>query len=76
MLIETSGSNAEHDAAKLNEFLEAALADCVEDGVLAQDSAQASALWRLREGVGPACSTAGLVYKSRRARGRLQVLFR
>ena len=41
ILIETSGSNAEHDMAKLMSFLEEGVATgCVVDGVVAQDGAQ------------------------------------
>lgn len=64
VLIETSGSNSEHDSDKLNLFLDEVMTGgLVQDGVLAQDEAQAHALWTLREGVGPACSSLGLVYK-------------
>jgi len=64
VLIETSGSNADHDQEKLDGFLESVMGDgIVHDGVVAQDDTQMSALWQLREGVGPACGQAGLVYK-------------
>jgi D-2-hydroxyglutarate dehydrogenase len=64
MVVETSGSNAEHDRAKLDAFLESALeAGDVLDGTVAADTAQARALWRLREGVTEALVKAGAVYK-------------
>jgi FAD/FMN-containing dehydrogenase len=64
MVVETSGSNAEHDRAKLDAFLEAALeAGEVLDGTVATDTTQARALWRLREGVTEALVKAGAVYK-------------
>ncbi len=64
MVVETSGSNAEHDRAKLDAFLESALeSGDVLDGTVAADSAQARALWRLREGVTEALVKAGTVYK-------------
>jgi FAD/FMN-containing dehydrogenase len=48
ILIETSGSNAEHDMAKLMSFLEEGVATgCVVDGVVAQDGAQVPALLAL-----------------------------
>ena len=64
MVVETSGSCGEHDAAKLEAFLEAAMtAGEVLDGTVAADGAQAKALWRLREGVTEALVKAGAVYK-------------
>ena len=45
MVIETSGSNEEHDTEKLNAFLGGGLDDgTVLDGIVAQDGAQARAL--------------------------------
>ena len=64
MVVETSGSCGEHDAAKLEAFLEAAMAAGeVLDGTVAADGTQARALWRLREGVTEALVKAGAVYK-------------
>jgi (R)-2-hydroxyglutarate---pyruvate transhydrogenase len=63
-LIETSGSNAEHDGAKLEKFLEHVLGnDIVADGVLAQDESQKKSLWRWREGITEALGRWGGVYK-------------
>jgi FAD/FMN-containing dehydrogenase len=63
-LIETSGSNAEHDMAKLESFLENVMGEgIVADGVLAQDETQFQALWRWREGITEALSHLGGTYK-------------
>ncbi|KAL2753814.1 hypothetical protein ACRALDRAFT_1043946 [Sodiomyces alcalophilus JCM 7366] len=54
-LIETSGSNSDHDYEKLESFLEDVMSkEIVSDGVLAQDSTQAKSLWSWREGI-PEC---------------------
>ncbi len=63
-LIETSGSNAEHDTAKLEAFLESVMGDgIVEDGVVAQDETQVKALWTWREGITECLGHLGGVYK-------------
>ncbi|ODO02013.1 D-lactate dehydrogenase [Cryptococcus wingfieldii CBS 7118] len=63
-LIETGGSNAEHDEAKLTELLEHLLSnDLVMDGVLAQDTTQFHSIWALRELVPESAGKAGSVYK-------------
>ncbi|CAF9928289.1 MAG: hypothetical protein GOMPHAMPRED_004644 [Gomphillus americanus] len=63
-LIETSGSNAEHDSAKLETFLEHVMSqEIVSDGVLAQDETQAKELWKWREGVPECLGHWGGVYK-------------
>jgi FAD/FMN-containing dehydrogenase len=57
VLLETSGSSAEHDTAKLTTFLETIMTEgLVEDGVLAQDQRQLNDLWARREGIPEACS--------------------
>lgn len=54
-LIETSGSNGEHDYAKLEKFLEDVMGkEIITDGVVAQDETQLKALWSWREGI-PEC---------------------
>lgn len=64
VLIETSGSNKEHDEEKLNTFLENVMTDeLVLDGVVAQDETQARNLWQWREMVPEACGKGGGVYK-------------
>ncbi|KAI9047380.1 hypothetical protein LZ554_008826 [Drepanopeziza brunnea f. sp. 'monogermtubi'] len=63
-LIETSGSNAEHDNEKLEKFLEYVMEkEVVLDGVLAQDETQVKALWGWREGVPECLGHWGGVYK-------------
>ena len=63
-LVETSGSNSEHDSAKLEAFLEHVMGEgIVSDGVLAQDESQARALWGWREGITEALGHFGGTYK-------------
>lgn len=63
-LVETSGSNAEHDMAKLEGFLEHIMGEgIVADGVLAQDETQFQSLWRWREGITEALNHVGGTYK-------------
>ncbi|KAL8819183.1 MAG: hypothetical protein Q9223_002336 [Gallowayella weberi] len=63
-LIETSGSNAEHDSEKLQSFLEHVMEnEIVADGVQAQDESQIQSLWSWREGVPECLGHWGGVYK-------------
>jgi FAD/FMN-containing dehydrogenase len=63
-LIETSGSNAEHDMEKLEKFLEHVMSEeIVSDGVLAQDETQVKSLWGWREGITEALGHYGGTYK-------------
>ncbi|PKS10178.1 hypothetical protein jhhlp_001928 [Lomentospora prolificans] len=63
-LVETSGSNGEHDYAKLEAFLEDVMSkEIVLDGVVAQDESQVQTLWKWREGVPEALGHVGGVYK-------------
>ncbi|KAF9886760.1 hypothetical protein FE257_011137 [Aspergillus nanangensis] len=63
-LVETSGSNAEHDMEKLETFLEHIMGEgIVADGVLAQDETQFQSIWRWREGITEALSHLGGTYK-------------
>ncbi|KAI9880879.1 MAG: hypothetical protein M1830_010474 [Pleopsidium flavum] len=63
-LIETSGSNSEHDSEKLEKFLEYVLSEeIVSDGVLAQDETQIQSLWSWREGIPECLGHWGGVYK-------------
>jgi (R)-2-hydroxyglutarate---pyruvate transhydrogenase len=63
-LIETSGSNAEHDMEKLEKFLEHVMSEkIVSDGVLAQDETQVKSLWAWREGITEALGHYGGTYK-------------
>lgn len=63
-LVETNGSNGEHDNAKLEAFLEHIMGEgIVADGVLAQDETQIQSLWGWREGITEALSHVGGTYK-------------
>ncbi|KAF2106577.1 hypothetical protein BDV96DRAFT_507592 [Lophiotrema nucula] len=63
-LIETSGSNTDHDSEKLQNFLEHVMeSGIVSDGVLAQDQTQIGELWGCREGVPEHLGHWGGVYK-------------
>jgi FAD/FMN-containing dehydrogenase len=63
-LIETSGSNAEHDNEKLETFLEFVMEkEIVSDGVVAQDETQVKSLWGWREGISECLGHWGGVYK-------------
>ncbi|TVY84517.1 putative mitochondrial D-lactate dehydrogenase [Lachnellula suecica] len=63
-LVETSGSNAEHDNEKLEKFLEFVMEkEIVLDGVLAQDETQVRSLWGWREGITECLGHWGAVYK-------------
>lgn len=63
-LIETSGSNSEHDYEKLEKFLEDVMGnEIVADGVVAQDATQIKSLWAWRESVPEVSAHWGGVYK-------------
>ncbi|RXK40578.1 D-lactate dehydrogenase [Tremella mesenterica] len=63
-LIETGGSNAEHDEGKMTALLEHLMGnEMVLDGVLAQDETQIKELWSLREGITESIGKLGKVYK-------------
>ncbi|ODO11471.1 hypothetical protein I350_00251 [Cryptococcus amylolentus CBS 6273] len=63
-LVETGGSNTEHDSEKLSSLFETLLSDSlILDGVLAQDASQAHNLWQIREECPSALSAAGKAYK-------------
>ncbi|PJF17345.1 putative D-lactate dehydrogenase (Cytochrome) [Paramicrosporidium saccamoebae] len=62
VLVETSGSDSEHDQSKLMRFLEDSEAQVV-DGTMAQDETQLRRLWALRESIPEACAREGIVYK-------------
>ncbi|OAL43165.1 hypothetical protein IQ07DRAFT_304821 [Pyrenochaeta sp. DS3sAY3a] len=63
-LIETSGSNVDHDSEKLQAFLEHVMeTEVVSDGVLAQDQTQIQELWSWREGITETLGHEGGVYK-------------
>jgi len=66
MVLETLGSDAQHDREKLDRFL--ATVGCEDarngiEGVRAQSVEEAAAMWRCREGVAPALAADGAVFK-------------
>jgi len=64
VLIETSGSNKDHDDEKLNALMEDLMEnEVVSDGVVAQDETQINGLWNLRESLPEACGKSGKTYK-------------
>ena len=64
MVVETAGSNGEHDMAKLSSFIAASTAaGDILDATLAKSSDHAEQLWRLRYGVSQALVKAGHVFK-------------
>lgn len=64
VLIETSGSNKDHDDEKLSGLLEDLMeSSSISDGVMAQDESQATNLWSLRESIAEAAGKKGAVYK-------------
>jgi FAD/FMN-containing dehydrogenase len=64
VLIETSGSNKEHDDEKLNGLLEDLMeSSAISDGVLAQDETQLQSLWSVRESIAEAAGKMGSVFK-------------
>ena len=64
VLVETHGSNDDHDSEKLNGFLEAAMeSGHVVDGTVAQDRTQLNKIWHLRESLASALKEDGHVYK-------------
>lgn len=63
-LIETAGSNNEHDSAKLEEFLGNVMEDgLVVDGVIAQGQTELNNLWQWRERIPESTQAEGGVYK-------------
>ena len=64
VVVETSGSVAQHDFAKLKAFLKIVKRhNVVVDGVVGKDEKHAFALWTLRERISVALKYAGAVYK-------------
>lgn len=64
VLIETSGSNAEHDDEKVGALLQNLMEDeIILDGTMAESEAQVRELWTWREGVPEALGHWGGVYK-------------
>ncbi|KAI9505774.1 D-lactate ferricytochrome c oxidoreductase [Coemansia sp. RSA 1358] len=64
VLIETSGSNKDHDDEKLGGLLEELMEEgVVKDGALAQDDSQIARMWSMREGIPESLSKTGATYK-------------
>jgi len=64
LLVETMGSNEEHDRQKFENFLDVGMTkNFVENGVLASDVTQSQNIWRLRESFTEALLADGYVYK-------------
>ena len=61
MVIETMGSNNEHDSNKIEKFIENLFCkELINDGTFAESTDQMSKLWKLREGIGPGIGESGL----------------
>ncbi|KAJ3183186.1 hypothetical protein HDU85_002212 [Gaertneriomyces sp. JEL0708] len=64
VVLETSGSNKDHDDEKLAIFLDKVMSEgTVEDGALAQDSVQAASIWNIRESITESLAKEGGNYK-------------
>ncbi|KAL7466189.1 hypothetical protein ACHAXS_006485 [Conticribra weissflogii] len=64
LLIETQGSNSEHDNSKMDAFLSRLFESCaIDNGFLSQDSKQMMEMWKIRESCNPSVARAGCVYK-------------
>lgn len=64
VLVETSGSNDNHDEEKMNCFLEKVLSEnMAQDGTLATDLSKVKELWGLRERITESLMFCGSVYK-------------
>lgn len=64
VLIETHGSNEDHDQDKLQQFLSYIMGQgWVVDGVMAQNRSQVHDFWQIREVCNPAAAATGCVYK-------------
>lgn len=64
MVIETSGSNEQHDEEKLNRFLEGVMGDgLVMDGTVTNEPGKMRSIWDLRERITEALMYDGYLYK-------------
>jgi len=64
MLVETLGSNKDHDEQKMDSFLEKAFeGGFILDGIVAQDGKQIEEIWGVREHCNPAVMSTGYTYK-------------
>eukprot|EP00554_Chaetoceros_debilis_P012398 CAMPEP_0194121046 /NCGR_PEP_ID=MMETSP0150-20130528/45469_1 /TAXON_ID=122233 /ORGANISM="Chaetoceros debilis, Strain MM31A-1" /LENGTH=465 /DNA_ID=CAMNT_0038813335 /DNA_START=218 /DNA_END=1615 /DNA_ORIENTATION=+ len=64
VLVETQGSNDDHDNSKMESFLEMTMENGhVIDGVMAQDLSQVHEMWEIRESCNPVIKSQGCNYK-------------
>jgi FAD/FMN-containing dehydrogenase len=64
LLVETQGSNSDHDSSKMESFLERLFdSNTIQNGVLANDMRQMNDMWSIREACNPCVARAGCVYK-------------
>ena len=64
LLVETQGSNSDHDSSKMDIFLTRLFAsNTIQNGFLASDFKQMNEMWRIRESCNPSVARAGCVYK-------------
>jgi len=64
LLVETQGSNLEHDNSKMDAFLTRLFeSSTIDNGFLSQDSKQIMEMWKIRESCNPSVARAGCVYK-------------
>jgi FAD/FMN-containing dehydrogenase len=64
VLVETHGSNTEHDQSKMDDFLEHVMSsEKVVNGVVAQDMTQLESFWKIRESANPVVAATGYTYK-------------
>lgn len=64
ILVETHGSDEQHDHEKLQQFVETAFVDgSVQDGAIAQNLGQVEEFWKIRESCNPSVAAKGYCYK-------------
>jgi FAD/FMN-containing dehydrogenase len=64
LLVETQGSNIEHDTTKMNAFVtHLHTTSIITNGYLAQSNNQVNEMWSIRESCNPCVAKAGCVYK-------------
>ncbi|KAH9470264.1 hypothetical protein MJO28_003853 [Puccinia striiformis f. sp. tritici] len=64
VLIETSGSNKQHDDIKLEQLIESLMeSETIDDGILSQDETQLQSIWSFRELIPESVGKHGPTYK-------------
>jgi len=64
LLVETQGSNSDHDSSKMDNFLTRLFdSNTIQNGFLANDFKQMNEMWSIRESCNPSVARAGCVYK-------------